>query len=114
MMGMDNSPIFRDGSNQSRGSGGTGRRGRIIMSKASIRARRIVSASALTLAMLLAPALGAHGANPGSAAGYTPEEIHAHKDSRPGAFAEYRENGLRHNLGHHNRHHGSARAFLPR
>lgn len=79
------------------------------MRDADGRKRRVVATFVMTMAIVVSPALGAVAANDARSSGHTREEIHAYKDSNPGAFAWYRANDLRHNAGHHAHHHGVTR-----
>ncbi|MDH3190317.1 MAG: hypothetical protein OEM39_06715 [Acidimicrobiia bacterium] len=77
------------------------------------RKRKMVVLSALVVAISISPAVGASAANPGSGSAVSPVERHEYKDGLTSKFAYYRENNLAHNVGHHNRHHGIRRHYVP-
>lgn len=76
------------------------------------KSRKLVALVAMALAVTLVPALGASAKNSGSGSSVSAAERHEYKDSLSGPFSYYRENNLRHNVGHHNRHY-QPRAFRP-
>ncbi len=76
------------------------------------KSRRMVSLVAMALAVTLVPAIGASARNSGSGSSVSAAERHEYKDSLTSSFAYYRENNLRHNVGHHDRHY-QARGIRP-